>query len=564
MKKIKPEGPPGFLSIVLHAHLPYIRRPDHEHYLEENWLYEALTETYIPLLRMFEQLLNDHIDFRMTLSLSPTLIAMFNDRLLQERYCRYLDRQTALAEEEMARTRHDGDFFPLAKMYHRRFTATRDYYERVCRRDLVSAFRTVANSGSVELITSAATHAYLPALLSEPTAVKAQLCIGAQYFAEAFGMKAGGIWLPECGFAPEIDPFIRLTGSGFFILESHGLIAGTPRPRQSIYAPVVTPSGSVAFARDVDSSHEVWSSLSGYPGDPDYRDFYRDIGFDLDPEDLRDYLPHGIRIFTGLKYYRITGKSDEKQPYIIGKGNRKARVHAADFVGKKKAQIGELALRFKNSGTISGIKPVITAAYDAELFGHWWFEGIEWLKSVLIGVAASPEDLRLTTPSEYIEEAPVLDTCMPSLSSWGKKGYGATWVDAENNWIYRHIIHASRLMADMADTSLPSDLARTEQGSSSDITGRALKQAARELLLAQASDWPFMIKTGTAADFAENKLIEHIQNFLSLHKGITTGHINRASLEHLEARNALFPHIDYRVFSRKYQDKSLLKGYDRR
>jgi 1,4-alpha-glucan branching enzyme len=492
---------------------------------------------------MFEQLLNDHVEFRMTLSLSPTLLAMFSDRLLQERYSRHLDRLITLADEEMARTRNDSDFFPLARMYHRHFRATRDLYDRVYRRDLIAAFRAVAESGSVELITSAATHAFLPALLSEPSSVRAQLCIGTKYFSETFGRKSGGIWLPECGFAPELDPLIREAGGRFFFLESHGLIAGSPPPRQSIYGPVVTPSGAVAFARDVDSAHEVWSSLSGYPGDPDYRDFYRDIGFDHTPEMLRDYLPHGIRTFTGLKYYRITGGSEAKQPYIIDRGLNKARIHATDFVRKKKDQVMALRQRFGPDN----ILPVITAAYDAELFGHWWFEGIEWLREVLTQTASGREDLGLMTPSAYIAEHPVSQTCMPSLSSWGKKGYGATWIDRENNWIYRHVLHASRLMADMADAAS----ATAARHGTATVIERALNQAARELLLAQSSDWPFMIKNGNAAAYAEKRLTGHIQNFLSLHREITTGAVSSASLEPLEMRNSLFPNIDYRIFGRK-------------
>ena len=543
MQKISSEGPPGFLSLVLHAHLPYVCCPEQPYHLEESWLYETLTETYIPLLRMFELLLNDRVEFGMTLSLSPTLIAMLNNRLLQERYSQHLDRLIALAHEEMARTRNDSDFFPLARMYYRHFRATRDLYDRVYRRDLIAAFRAVAESGSVELITSAATHAYLPALLSEPSSVRAQLCIGTKYFSDTFGTKAGGIWLPECGFAPELDPFITKSGSRFFFLESHGLIAGSPSPRQSIYAPVATPSGAVAFARDVDSAHEVWSSLSGYPGDPDYRDFYRDIGFDHSPEILMDYLPHGIRTFTGLKYYRITGRSDAKQPYIIDRGLNKARIHATDFVRKKKKQVIALRKRFGRDG----MTPVITAAYDAELFGHWWFEGIEWLREVLTQAASARKDLGLMTPSAYLAEHPVTQSCMPSLSSWGKKGYGATWIDSENNWIYRHVLHASRLMADMADAA--SD--NPPQRSNSKVIERALNQAARELLLAQSSDWPFMIKNRNAAAYAENRLTGHIQNFLSLHREITTGTINRASLSHLEMRDSLFPNIDYRIFGRK-------------
>lgn len=552
VRKITPQAPSGFLSIVLHAHLPYVRCPEQEFLLEESWLYEALTETYLPLLRMLEELVDDRVNFHITLSLSPTLIAMLRDSLLQERYCRHLDRMIALSEAEISRHRNNSDFLPLARMYHQQFCSARDLYERVYQRDLITAFRRLSDAGAVELITSAATHAYLPALLSEPSSIRAQLCVGTNYFRETFGRRAAGLWLPECGFAPELDPLIREAGSRYFFLESHGLIAGSPPPRQSIYAPVLTPSGRAAFARDVDSAHEVWSALSGYPGDPDYRDFYRDIGFELSPEVLREYLPHGVQTFTGLKYYRVTGKSDGKQPYVISRGLDRARIHAADFVKKKKEQIAALRQRFGPDSPA----PVITAAYDAELFGHWWFEGIDWLRAVLVEAAAPQRELALMSPSFYLAGHPAVQPCMSSLSSWGRQGYGATWVAEKNNWIYRHLLHAARLMSGMADTALenPAPPGRAP------LLRRALNQAARELLLAESSDWPFMIKNHSAAGYAEKRLTGHIQNFLALQRGITAGDINAPALERLEGQNALFPDIDYRIFGRKGSGQKFIEG----
>jgi len=540
-------GPAGFLSIVLHAHLPYVRCPEHEHYLEENWLYETLTETYIPLLQMFERLLNDRVCFRMTLSLSPTLISMWNDRLLRERYVRYLERLIELASDEMVRTRNDRDFYPLARMYRARLKTLLDLYEGVYRRDLSAAFRKVAATGCVELITTAATHAYLPALISEPTAVRAQLTAGTGCFTDAFGMEARGLWLPECGFTPELDALLKDAGTRYFFLEGHGLLAGTPPPRHGIYAPVLTPSGLTVFARDVDSSHQVWSALSGYPADPDYRDFYRDIGFDRDIELIRNFLPHGIRTFTGLKYYRITGKTADKQPYRIDRGYEKASLHAYDFLARKKEQTLALNQRL-------GIQPVITAAYDAELFGHWWFEGIEWLRCLLTAAGSYGKTFSLVTPSEYIDAKPAGDTCMPALSSWGEKGYGSTWISSKNSWTHRHLLRASGLMADLADAS-------AQDRTCSVIRKRALEQAARELLLAQASDWQFMMKTGNAEAYAERRLTGHLKNFLLLRDTIIRDRVDVLELERLESNHALFPDLDFRIFCReRVQERSLLKG----
>jgi len=523
----------GHLLIVLHAHLPYIRYPEHEHHLEENWFYEAVTETYIPLLDVLGKLINDGLDFRITLSLTPSLIEMFNDTLLRTRYLRYLERLIELSEKELFRTRKDSSFHPLAKMYHDKFLRIKQLYDNSYKKDLTSAFWALMDSGKAEIITCAATHAYLPALMIEPSAVKAQINLAAEHFRSAFGKKPNGMWLPECGFAPGIDQFIKGAGIDFFFLESHGLLNSVPKSRYSIYAPVKTPAGVVAFARDVDSAKQVWSSAEGYPGDPVYRDFYRDIGFDLDYEYIKPYLPGGIRTFTGMKYFRITGKSDDKAPYIPAMAVEKAKIHAENFFRSKSEQIYSLNEKLK-------IKPLVIAAYDAELFGHWWYEGVEWLDFFIRKSVVAGKFFGFVTASEYISaNMKHLEIASPAYSSWGNKGYSTTWIDKSNSWIYKHIRMASKLMVQLAAANKrPNKLIK-----------RALNQAARELLLAQASDWQFMIKTNNSADFAKNKFKEHIADFFLLYNGIITKHVDLKKLSYLENKNAIFPDIDYRIYA---------------
>jgi 1,4-alpha-glucan branching enzyme len=387
----------GFLLLVLHAHLPYLRYPEHEHHLEENWLYEAITESYIPLLQVFDTLINDKVDFRITLSLTPTLLEMFSDSLLMSRYQRHMERLIDLAEKEVARCTDDHRVERLARMYRARLIRTKHLFEDRYGGNIVAAFSELAESGTVEIITSCATHAYLPAHMSEPAVVRAQISLAARSFVRHFGKRPAGIWLPECGYAPGMDAYVSEAGIGYFFLEGHGILNSTPGPSKSIYAPVRTPSGSAVFARDPESARQVWSSAGGYPGDPDYRDFFRDIGFDLDYEYVRPYLPGGERTFTGIKYFRITGGDDRKEPYVPEMALNKARIHAGHFVDCREHQITELRERI-------GIAPVVTAAFDAELFGHWWYEGPEWLGAVLRNCASREKTLRLVTPSEYISE----------------------------------------------------------------------------------------------------------------------------------------------------------------
>lgn len=524
----------GYLLLLLHAHLPYIRYPEHEQHLEEAWLHEALIESYIPLLAVFDNLLNDKADFRITLSLTPSLLEMLSDELLMQRFQRYLESRIELAERELSRTRSEPALCRLAGIYHKGFLRTKRLFEDTYQKDLISAFRSIYQSGKVELITSAATHAYLPLHMSEPDSIRTQIALGIKTFRQHFHAKPFGIWLPECGYAPGLDERITEAGINYFFLESHGLLNASPRPKKSIYRPVRTPSGSIAFGRDTESAKQVWSSRDGYPGDFDYRDFYRDIGFDLDHEYLKPYLPAGMRTFTGMKYFRITGKTEDKRLYDPEHGLRKAALHAEHFMQERERQVLVLRDRLK-------ARPLITAAYDAELFGHWWYEGPEWLRFVLRNLSLQKRPLRFITPSEFCAENRVLETVRPSASSWGKSGYSAVWLDPSNSWVYRHLKKASERMTELSRQH------RKAEG----LMERALNQALRELLIAQASDWPFMMKMGSAAQFAETKFREHISNFFMLCGGINLGKLQEATVESLEKKTCIFRDIDFRTYTEK-------------
>ena len=336
--------PKGYLCLVLHAHLPFVRHPENDYMLEENWLYEALTETYLPLLAHFTTLVDDRVPFRLSLSLTPTLCSMFTDALLQQRYLRHLDKLIELAVKEIDRTaaaKHP-DFTKTATMYYERFSQCRWLFEEVYGRNLVAAFKEFQDRGVLEIIASGATHAFLPTMQSSERAVRAQISVGADEYRRHFGCDPKGFWLPECGYYPGLETILDKEGLQYFIVDTHGLLFAEPRPAFGVFAPIVCTGAPVAaFARDAESSRSVWSADEGYPGHPRYREFYRDIGFDLDIDYLRPYIdPIGIRIQTGIKYYRITDrKSPDKEPYRRLDALHMADEHAGDFMANRERQI---------------------------------------------------------------------------------------------------------------------------------------------------------------------------------------------------------------------------------
>ncbi len=517
--------------MVLHGHLPFVRHPEHEDFLEEDWFYEAITETYIPLISVFEGLINDGIDFRVTMTLSPTLISMLTDPLLQGRYIKHIHKLIELAHKEIERTSWQPQFQHLAIMYLNEFCKARDIFEKYGR-NLINAFKKFQDLGKLEIVTCAATHGYFPLMDVCRESVRAQVKVAVSHYESVFGKKPKGIWLPECGYQPGHDEILKECGIRYFFTDSHGVLHGTPRPKYGVFAPVYCRGTGVAcFARDLESSKQVWSSIEGYPGDYNYREFYRDIGFDLEFDYIKPYIhPDGVRINTGIKYYRITGTGNNKEPYIPQWAKDRAADHAGNFMFNRQRQIEYLY-------DFMGKKPIIVSPYDAELFGHWWYEGPKWIDFLARKIACDQDEISMITPSEYLVSNPRNQVITPSLSSWGWKGYSEMWLQGANDWIYKHLHVASERMT---------ELAKSNQNTNG-LHKRALNQALRELLLAQSSDWAFIMGTGTHTSYAVRRTKDHLLRFTRLYEEIKSNSIDEDWLADIEYKDNLFPNIDYRV-----------------
>jgi 1,4-alpha-glucan branching enzyme len=521
----------GYLSIVLHAHLPYVHHPEYEQFFEEIWLFEAITECYLPLIAMLDRLQDGAVDYRLTLSLSPTLLTMLRNPLLQSRYLKHLQKQLELAQKEVVRTRNQPEYQPLAEMYRQMFHTAlcsyRDHYQ--C--DLVAAFLKHQHTGKLELITTAATHGFLPLLNVSETAVRNQIKVGIDSFSAITGVQPAGFWLPECAFYPGLEKILHEFGVRYFFVDTHGIMDAGHFPENAVYAPLDCGNGVAAFGRDPASSRQVWSAQEGYPGDGDYREYYRDIGFELDMDYIAPYILDGsTRINTGIKYHRVTGGDLPKAIYQPQLAQAKARLHAEHFVSQRQAQIASLSAEMARP-------PLIVAPYDAELFGHWWFEGPLWLESVL-RLASRPQSMRTISCADYLDLQLPMQQAIPAASSWGEDGYSSYWLNESNDWIYPLIHKAGaeleKLVADLQGLGVNA------------LQQRALNQAVRSLLLAQASDWPFILKSGTSVEYAKKRITDHLARFNYLHDSIRKNRINERYLMALEIMDDIFPELNFR------------------
>ena len=452
---------------------------------------------------------------------------------MQKRYIKYLKKHIELAKKETKRTTYDDRINKLSYYYLDRYLNDLHVFHDIYNDNIIQGFKYFQDLGVLEIITCGATHGYFPILYVTEQAVKAQVAVGVQTYEKYFGKKPRGIWLPECGYIPEADKYLKEFGIEYIITESHGVLYADPAPVYGTYSPIVSKEGVIAFGRDMESSRQVWSSINGYPGDFNYREFYRDIGYDAPYDYIKPYIAHnGVRVHTGIKYHRITGKDCEKDIYNIQWAHDSAEMQAGHFMNSRIEQIN-------NAASLMDKPPIILCPYDAELYGHWWYEGPYWLYILFKKIHYDQNVFKLITPSEYIDKYPEIQVCTPCRSSWGANGYSEVWLNGSNDYAHRHLHIAANRMV---------ELAHTYYNEKNKLKIKALNQCARELLLAQSSDWLFIITNGTMVDYAKKRIKDHIGRFTKLYNQIKSNEIDSEFLKDIQKKDCIFPEIDYKIY----------------
>ncbi|MFM8544177.1 MAG: glycoside hydrolase family 57 protein [Vulcanococcus sp.] len=506
----------GDLALVLHAHLPYVHSSEPGS-LEEDWYFQALLECYLPLLEVLEAAAADPLQRpRLSMGLSPTLLSLLSNAELSGRFGPWLAVRQELLHQAPAG--HTAAAANVAQLLGRASQAW-----QLCGGDLLPRFQRLQQAGVLDLLTCAATHGYLPLLRDSPEAVRAQLLTAVREHQRLLGVRPQGIWLPECAFYEGLDRLLVSCGLRYAILDAHGLLHGQPRPRYGVYAPVCTPAGMAFFGRDSESTLPVWSARDGYPGDPSYREFHRDLGWDLPAAELEQRgipCPRPL----GLKLHRVSGRDcslEAKQPYEPSEAQRCVQRDAVHFLQGRARHLQRL------EGAMDR-RPLLVAPFDAELFGHWWFEGPQFLGALFR--QAPSQGVDLVTLRETLSRGDALQLCQPSPSSWGQGGYHNYWLNDSNAWVIPEWNRASRAMVERVSRGVGSEAARA-----------LLDQAGRELLLAQSSDWSFILRAGTTTDLARERIQRHLGRFWTLLEAIDGTPLEAGWLEAVQREDGLFP-----------------------
>ena len=509
----------GNLAIVLHAHLPYVRSEEPGS-LEEDWFFQALVECYLPLLETLEEASKSNNQApKITIGLSPTLLSLLEDKLLKSRFENWINIRlkvlSSLKTDNVKASIH------LNNHLKRQLESWKK-----CRGDLIERFEKLQILGVIDILTCAATHGYLPLLRESPEVVRAQLQTAVREHHRLFKKLPLGIWLPECAYYEGLDELMAESGLRYAVLDGHGLLNADPRPRYGLYAPICTKKGVAFFGRDSESTLPVWSANDGYPGNPNYREFHRDLGWDLSIENLKKI---GIKEKRplGIKLFKISSKQtslENKQQYDPQAAQESVEKDADNYLKDRKKQLIKLQESMK-------IEPLLIAPFDAELFGHWWFEGPKFLSQLFI--KSREEGIKLITLKEALQITTQIQLCNPSPSSWGQGGFHNYWLNESNAWIVHEWSKAGSAMVKICS-----------EGIKEESQIKIIKQAGRELLLSQSSDWSFILKAGTTTELAKERINLHIKRFWILINAIKKNiNIEPNTLEKIEKEDCIFPLI---------------------
>jgi len=522
----------GYFGLVLHGHMPYVKKSGTWPFGEE-FVFEAMYETYIPFLNVLRDLRERNIKTAITLDITPILAEQLADEYMKQRFSEYMKGLIARAKSDIKRFEHHPQLKSIAENHLRNFEHLLDSYYSNYYGDLLGSFKWLEDEGMIELMTCGATHGFLP-LFESDSGIYSQIQLAVDTHEKYFNKSPKGIWIPECAYRPSevkdgklresIDYWLNNSGIEYFFVDSHGILdAEIIESRNNIGLDIRTgyrlETGVSVFGRNPKSSRQVWDAKIGYPGDEHYREFHK-----------KDYE-------SGLHYWKITGKevkSGEKELYETNKAQEKVNSHANHFIHLLEEELEE----FMNDKNKHGI---IISPYDFELYGHWWMEGIDWLK-MLFELIHVNDKIEMITFSDYISRNKGdFSIIKMKESSWGEGGHFQVWKNPDHGWIWPYINGSVREFENVL----------SQNPNPNEWEKRILMQIARELLLMEGSDWPFLLYTKQAKEYANQRFHHHHQRFQKLIWAAKdfndTNRLNLGMLEEIESIDSCFNdlNIDY-------------------
>ncbi|MDO5295820.1 MAG: DUF1957 domain-containing protein [bacterium] len=516
---------PGYLCFFINAHLPYMAPLTANTVYQDNWLCNTLFNSYLPILELFDRLAEEGIPYCVNLSISPVVMEMIASPAMAERFSQYLQMRWDNAQQELGKMGHSSPLRPLAQHFADEIQHRIELFRERYQGRVLATINRLVHCGHLELLAASATGAYLPLLGSSPSLAWGQIKVGCQSYTKYFSSPPRGFWSFDGGYTPEISELLYSAGIRYTLAPALCVLGGVPRPQAATFRPIVAPDGLIVFGEDIETKLDILHSRTGFINNPEY--LRTETPAPIPDAASKSAKPPVQSHIYSQSYYSRARSGEHQQIYNFQQAMASAKLQAQTFIENRCRQTQWVAQKL-------GTPAVITLALPAEMFGQSWYEGIIWLEEVLRLLAQPDIPLQSSHFSSLCHLEP-LQQCTPNSGSANAGSFSANWLNERSSWIYKHNYLAGQRLLKMAKIGHQRD----------DFKRRLINQAARELMLAQSSDWPTLLSNDLDSKAARKEVRRHLAAFHKLFDDFREGRADEAGLRKLEERCPIFPDLSY-------------------
>lgn len=523
------------LVLVLKTSSEYVKHTgDNEtKYMPQlNRFFEAMNNTYLPLLDMFERLEAEDVPFKVGLVISPVVCTLLDDAEVQEQYVRWIDSRIEVGRKELEKASYSSGVIDNVRRCLSQNQKAKEIYDRYkgkINRKLLEFHK----KGVVELIATCGTDAFLPHYNDIPEVVNAQVETGFFAYKAFFGEVPDGFWLPELGYYPGIENFVRQYGFNYTVLDARSFLFSENLPENGIFSPARFDNSLVAFARDNKSQELLFDEEEGYVFNPAYLEVKKDIGFEMTQNELLPYVGKEFsRYSLGYKYW--SRDESGSVPYDVEKARAAVKEDAADFLQKKGETLETAASLLPDEKNVS-----LVVALDLDSLRNEWAEGLLWIEELFRNVSSYGFSFELAR--NLIDKQYSLQRIHPFYGSASPLGYGEEFLSSKNSWMMRYVRKACERMVDLSNR-FPDDTG---------LKARLLNLAAKELMMAQSSGWAKMLENDDYPEYAEMRFKQSINDFTAVFDALGSKTVSTEWLTKLENAHQIFPWMNYKIFCKK-------------
>lgn len=526
------------LSLIIKTNQDFVRftGENKEKYAAElNFLYENLSEIYIPLLNMIERLSEEGIKSKFSIVFPPVLCSMLNNSEIQENYLQWIENHIELADKELSRNSANADICKIIEISKNKYIQLKSDFEDKYQRKIIRKFAEFQRNGLIEILGTCGTDIYIPYYNDIKEVISAQIETGLYSYKKYFGEAPDGFWLPKTGYAPGVEKIIRSYGYSYTVLDTRSFLLAEEIPSRGIFYPVRTDNSLVLFSRDSEVDEELYGEKA-YSNNQTYRNENRDIGFEIDMDELKPVIgDNTVRYSTGFRYWNRNFENDAEGIYNQAEAFKQACTDANTFLKNKSEKLSKAAEYISDSDFVN-----LTCTFEAEKLKSNWGEMLVWFENVLRN--AADYDISLTGCKDMLSNQFHLDRFVPYYSASEGAGYGENLLSSKNCWMMRYVRKASERMVDLADR-FPTDTG---------LKNRLLNLAAKELMFAQSANLAAMIDEGTFTEYAEERFKESIIAFTAVFDSLGSNTVSTEWLTTLEMKDLVFSWMNYRIFAKKH------------